>query len=350
LDIASSFLYVDNTLTPFTTIQEYWRAGYNLTPDGFGNYDGTHGITSSVAIADNTTTGTGTLKHQIGYINGNVQTIYGFTMSEIGGPDIATNRILVRPVLMGDVNFDGVVGPDDIQVILGTNVYNHGPGTATDGWFDGDFNGDGQVNPDDIQLLLGANTFNNGSYGGAKGVKAAAKTLTGSAPAGSVISLTTTSGGSGDSKLDYVYNPATGDVTVSYDGDPNLTAAQNLHRMKLASLGGKFDPTKVTNAAPGQPGLISGGLSTETTTLLDLLTDPSTIIPDHYDLGNVLPSGLTLADLLADLTLQFGVNGSFSLKPAEVLVPEPMTLGLIGLGAMGLMARRRKAQSSRSNT
>ena len=95
--------------------------------------------------------------------------------------------------------------------------------------------------------------------------------------------------------------------------------------------------------------MISGGLSTETTTLLDLLSDPATIIPDHYDLGTILPLNLTLNDLLNDLTLQFGTNGSFTLKSAEVLVsgvPEPTMVGLIGLSAVGLLARRRKAKNA----
>ena len=45
-----------------------------------------------------------------------------------------------------------------------------------------------------------------------------------------------------------------------------------------------------------------------------------------------LPQGLTLDQLLTDLTLQFGVLNQFSLKSAEVLVPEPTTLALAAIG------------------
>ena len=49
------------------------------------------------------------------------------------------------------------------------------------------------------------------------------------------------------------------------------------------------------------------------------------------------------AQLTQDLTLQFNVKGGgLGLKTADVVVPEPSTLALVGIGAMGLLARRRK--------
>jgi hypothetical protein len=341
LDIGSNDLVIDNAKTSIANVQSYWRSGYNMHPYGVGDdlegagfYDGTHGMISSVAKADPS------FKHQVGYIDGNAQNIYGFTMADIGGPDLATNRILVRPVLMGDVNFDGKVDPSDIQVLLGTNKFGKGPGTATDGWIDGDFNGDGVADPTDIQLLLAANTFNSGqTYGAAKAGKALAKTLTGGGP---VVSASTTSGGSGNNKFDYVYDPETGDVKISYDGDPNINAANTLQHMKLASAAGRFILANVNNSG------VAPSFSSESANLLDMVQNDNTKpIQNGYDLGNVLPQGLTLDQLLTDLTLQFGVLNQFALKSAEVLttVPEPTTLGLIGVGAVGLLARRRKAKA-----
>jgi hypothetical protein len=57
---------------------------------------------------------------------------------------------------------------------------------------------------------------------------------------------------------------------------------------------------------------------------------------------------LTSDFLLSELTLQFQVsNGGFGQKTATLIygVPEPTTLGLVGIGAMGLLARRRKARN-----
>jgi hypothetical protein len=190
LDIGNSSLLLDNAATPIATLQEYWRAGYNMHPynagfddEGAGYYDGSGGITSSVAEGDPS------FKQQVGYIDGNVQNIYGFSLhDDLGGPQLATNRILICPVLMGDVNFDGKVDPTDIQVLLGSNKFNKGPGTATDGWIDGDFNGDGEANPTDIQLLLAANTFGTGSLGPALTTAARTSTIARSSVAHSVAS------------------------------------------------------------------------------------------------------------------------------------------------------------------
>src|SRR5207302_8504076 len=117
-----------------------------------------------------------------------------------------------------------------------------------------------------------------------------------------VVSATTTSGGAGDNKFDYVYDPLTGDVKVSYDGDPNVTAANTLQHMKLASAGSKFIVANVNNSG------VAPSFSSESASLLDMVQNDNTKpIPNGYDLGNVLPQDLTLAQLMSDLTLQFGV-------------------------------------------
>ena len=70
-------------------------------------------------------------------------------------------------------------------------------------------------------------------------------------------------------------------------------------------------------------------------------------IPDGFDLGNILLPNLPTATLLTDLTLQFNVKGGgLGLKAGDLVVPEPTMLSLIGFGAMGLLARRRRSRKA----
>ena len=68
-----------------------------------------------------------------------------------------------------------------------------------------------------------------------------------------------------------------------------------------------------------------------------------------YDLGNILPTGLSQSALLADLTLTYTLHGSGVPNVAADLiggtgVPEPASLGLlVALAGLGLMSRRRKS-------
>jgi len=66
-------------------------------------------------------------------------------------------------------------------------------------------------------------------------------------------------------------------------------------------------------------------------------------IKDGYDLGNILPANMSLADALSDLTLQFQIQGGGTkMKAGDIVVPEPTTAGLIGVGRWALLARRRR--------
>jgi hypothetical protein len=162
LDLGNNNLSVDNTVTPFATLQSYWQAGYNNDANaGYGLWDGSSGITSSVA----TTSAQGDAKITIGYLDGAAQDDpnIGIYADNIGGPTLATNQVLFRPCLMGDLNLDGVVDGNDIGIIIGLGFY--GKTSAPHGWLDGDLNGDGLVDGNDVGLIIGTGTYNNGSYG-----------------------------------------------------------------------------------------------------------------------------------------------------------------------------------------
>src|SRR5260370_3785670 len=242
---------------------------------------------------------------------------------------------------MGDLNLDGGVDGNDIGIIIGRGYY--GKGTAPHGWLDGDLNGDGVVDGNDIGLIIGTGTYGNGSYG----VKGATPTLalprsTGggnkTATLSGSVAGTTTIGVIGDGKMDYVYDPTTGDLKVSYDADTRITASTPLQRLKLLSSAGHFRTDQLKTSG--------FGTFTNTSTLLDLANATGSI-PDGYDLGDILPANLQNADLTQDLTLNWQVqNGGLTLKVGDIVVPEPTTLGLIGVGATGLLARRRRRENA----
>ena len=69
---------------------------------------------------------TGNARITIGYLDGAFQNdpnIGSFNDPAFGGPALATNQVLFRPCLMGDLNLDGVVNGDDIGLIIGLGYY-----------------------------------------------------------------------------------------------------------------------------------------------------------------------------------------------------------------------------------
>jgi hypothetical protein len=82
--------------------------------------------------------------------------------------------------------------------------------------------------------------------------------------------------------------------------------------------------------------------ATLTSTLLSSALTNSPGFSDNFHIGIVLAPGLDSATLTADLTVKYQSLNGGSLKTADITVPEPATLGLIGLAAADLMARKRR--------
>ncbi len=174
-DITNSYLYVDNTVTPFATIKQYMDAGYNLhgatNPNGpfhAGDYNGRGGITSSLAKASYTV---GDLIIGVGYYDGSLQNannpdsvgqILGPNSNSGHGTGILNSQILIRPTLTGDLNGDGVVNSYDVNLFNSYGLFNNGPTSL--GWQAGDLNGDGVVDSKDVTIYNTVGNFNTGSF------------------------------------------------------------------------------------------------------------------------------------------------------------------------------------------
>ena len=366
IDLQNHSMLVDNTLTPIAKVKTYIDNAYNLNgpsnPNAglLGDYAGRGGITSSVAK----TSYANDLKIGIGYYDGAQQAILGTVMgpnSQSGnGTGIGANQILVRPTLTGDLNGDGTVDQYDVDIFQAYGKFNQGQLTGSQvGWQVGDFNGDGQVDQTDIDIFQAAGNFNNGvTYNvasAAKGASAATSTKSASASAvtlsGHSASPSTAALNPASGTFTFDYNPATGDVKLRFNGftgfagkGPFATGTTPLTYIDLISAGNLLIPGGLT-----LPTAIFDTRTPVTASEIQLKSsnlNPA-YTPDGTDLGNILAANLDPNTLAADLTVRINYNGSVSISdhslPAQgISVPEPTVLSLLGLGAMGLMGRRRK--------
>ena len=352
IDLQNNFMTVDNTATPFAKVKQYIDAAYNRNiVTGFGDYNGCGWITSSVVKANADFMG-------VGYYNGalqdpsnpdNVGQILGPNSNSGHGTGIPLNQILIRPTLTGDLNGDGVVNTYDVTLFNSFGLF----GQSTNlGYQAGDLNGDGIVNAKDVAIFNSAGNFNNGSYLVATATKAAT-TLTGRSASPASTTLNPDLG-----TLAFSYDPATGDVKMNYHGFTGFAGKQTFNTTNRAlslidilstnPAAFPLDSTKLTPAALTALGseTISGNSETN-------LTAVNGYLPDGTDLGKILAPGLDPAQLAGALTLTFNYTGSRVLTGGvagliAAGVPEPTTLSLLGLGAMGLLSRRRRAAKAKS--
>ncbi len=172
LDIANSFLYVDRTATPSSTIRSYLNTAYNLNGASnnnaplAGDYNGLGGITSSLAKTSYATD----LLVGLGFYDGSLQDptnpdyvgqILGPNSDSGHGSGISLNQILIRPTLTGDLNGDGVVNSYDVGLFNTFGLFNTGPTPL--GWQAGDLNGDGIVDSKDVTIFNTVGNFNVGA-------------------------------------------------------------------------------------------------------------------------------------------------------------------------------------------
>ena len=232
----------------------------------------------------------------------------------------------------GDTAFRGKVDQNDLSQIVSRGFYRDL--RTTHKWSDGDFNGDGKVDQNDLTAIVSAGTYRTGPYDGANPSVVTASVATPSL-AGHQASSSATVGTVGNGvPLHFAYDAATGDVKLQFDG-----LAGNLQVLDLVSSSQQF------LAATANP-IFDGNISATNFSGPDELFSVkfTGTFANGLDLGNILRPNLSLSQLAADLTLGYTIQGQAGAKGDLIAsgVPEPTTLSLLGLGAMGLLARRRR--------
>lgn len=219
------------------------------------------------------------------------------------GGEVATAHLGV--LAKGDANADGKVNAADTN-ILRTNF-----GAQDKTWSQGDFTQDGKTNAADTNALRAA-----------FGVPVTGPTL--SAGAASLQAGQPAAG-----KIDLIVDTATGHIQLAGGAGASLSGYE------IDSASGALDPTQWSHLS----GFALFGNTANTLSETNFGTGPS-LDGTSVDIGAVFRTGGA-----HDLTFMAFDNAGNEVESGivtYVAVPEPTTIGLLGLGAMTLIARRRK--------
>ena len=156
----------------------------------------------------------------------------------------------------------------------------------------------------------------------------------------------TTIGNTTDGKLTLVYNPLTGDMSV--EGP----LGEQYKNITIQSASGMFNVGVAQWLSPPLlPGATNGTSNTPVTQGYVTTTGSggTFLASNGFDIGLILPSGKSFAQLLADLTITYGIQGQVGTKTGN-LIPEPssvvlLSLGLVGLSIGSLVRPRRTAKA-----
>ena len=156
-------------------------------------------------------------------------------------------------------------------------------------------------------------------------------------------------GVSGDGKPDFQYDASTGDIRFFIDGAILTTTGGQpsfVQSLQLLSTSGLY------NVAASSPDFQNFTTPAPTSTNLSSAIFTSPGFTDGYDIGAVLPAGLSTDVLTSDLTLRYQIFSGGRLKLSDIIiVPEPGSAGAFaligGAGAIEAIRARRRSRRER---